>query len=118
MQLRVLFSMVNIGVFLALFVLEFTVRAIAGAVFYILLVWFVGSFFLFRARFMSREVHLRPTRPAAPASPHSAPLSSSSPRSPSAPGAADLGFCPSCGTYLAPGAEVCPQCGKRTRTTS
>lgn len=115
MQVRLLFSIVNIGIFLGLFALEFVFTRYATWLFYALLVWFVVSFLLFRLPIMSRTIGGPPTRPA-PAT-AGTPLPSSGPASgpgPSVDGT-DLGFCPHCGTNLAPGTLVCPSCGKSTR---
>ncbi|MGA7847331.1 MAG: hypothetical protein WCB18_09635, partial [Thermoplasmata archaeon] len=75
MQLRVLFSIVNIGIFLVLFALEFLLPTYANLIFYALLGWFVVSFLLLRAPFMSRRVG----QPAAQSTPPAAssPLPSS-----------------------------------------
>jgi hypothetical protein len=113
MQLRVLFSIVNIGIFLILFALEFTLPAYANLIFYTLLGWFVVSFLLLRAPFMSRRVGgpaPQPT-PAAPGTP----LPSFRPGTPSGVDAAEIGFCPHCGTNVAPGTLICPSCGRSTR---
>lgn len=113
MQLRVLFSIVNIGVFLALFALEFTIPAYSSWIFYALLGWFIGSFLILRAPFMSRPVG-RPTARPAPVS-TGTPLPSSALPSSSGIDGAEIGFCPHCGTNVAPGTLVCPSCGKATR---
>ncbi|MCI4348042.1 MAG: zinc ribbon domain-containing protein [Thermoplasmata archaeon] len=113
MQLRVLFSIVNIGVFLALFALEFTIPKYSSWIFYALLGWFIGSFLLLRAPFMSRQVGRGTARPAPVSS--SLPLPSSGfPGTPVVDGA-EIGFCPHCGTNIAPGTLICPSCGKATR---
>lgn len=116
MQLRVLFSIVNIGIFLLLFALEFTLPRYANLIFYILLAWFVGSFLLLRAPFMSRRVG-GPTPSAAPASSAATgtPLPSSGLGRPPVVDASEIGFCPHCGTNVSPGTLVCPSCGRSTR---
>ncbi|MCI4353089.1 MAG: zinc ribbon domain-containing protein [Thermoplasmata archaeon] len=115
MQLRVLFSIVNIGVFLALFALEFTIPRYSSLIFYALLGWFIGSFLLLRAPFMSRQVGRVGARPTPASTSTSTPLPSSAlPGSPVIDGA-EIGFCPHCGTNIAPGTLVCPACGKATR---
>ncbi len=112
MQLRVLFSIVNIGIFIVLFVLEFTIPIYSSLIFYVLLGWFVGSFLLLRAPFMSREVG-RP-KPQPSMIPAGSPLPSGG-TPPIFPEGDELGFCPYCATHLAPGTLVCPSCGKSTR---
>jgi zinc-ribbon domain len=115
MQLRVLFSIVNIGIFLVLFVLEFVLPKYANLLFYLLLAWFVVSFLLLRMRFMSRPVG-RATPAALPAPPVAgAPLASSSTAGPPGVDGAEIGFCPHCGTHIAPGTLFCPSCGRTTR---
>lgn len=121
MQLRVLFSMVNIGIFLVLFALEFVFPRYATLLFYLLIVWFVASFLLLRLRFMSRPVGGRPaltppaSAPPAPPPPAGAPLASSAASPGAGVDAADIGFCPHCGTNVAPGTLICPACGRSTR---
>lgn len=113
MQLRVLFAIVNIGIFIVLFALEFAIPAYANLIFYVLLAWFVGSFLLLRAPFMNRRVG-GPATPSATAAP-SAPLPSQGGPAPTGVDAADIGFCPHCGTVVAPGTLFCPACGRTTR---
>ncbi|MGC2288554.1 MAG: zinc ribbon domain-containing protein [Thermoplasmata archaeon] len=114
MQLRVLFSIVNIGIFLVLFALEFVIPKYATILFYLLLAWFVASFLILRLPFMSRRIGGKPALPPAP-TPAGAPLPSMG--APLTPGvdAAEIGFCPHCGTHVAPGTLVCPSCGRSTR---
>lgn len=114
MQLRVLFSIINIGIFLALFALEFVIPRYATYLFYLLLAWFVASFLILRLPVMSRRVGGGPTPTPTPAV-AAAPLPSSGTPVPGVVDAADLGFCPHCGTNVAPGTLVCPSCGKSTR---
>jgi zinc-ribbon domain len=113
MQLRVLFSIVNIAIFLVLFALEFILTQYSALLFYILLGWFVGSFLVLRLPFMSRTIG-RPT-PQAAAGPASAPLPSSTLLPSGGVDASEIGFCPHCGTHVAPGTLVCPACGRSTR---
>jgi zinc-ribbon domain len=126
MLLRVLFSLINIGIFLALFVLYFVLTGYMDLVFYALLGWFVASFLLLRLPIMSRRVGGGPS--ASSAAPAAAPVGSSTgasgggtplPSSTTMPtsgvDAADIGFCPHCGTHVPPGTSVCPSCGRSTR---
>jgi zinc ribbon protein len=113
MQVRVLFSIVNIGIFLALFALEFVFTRYATLLFYVLLGWFVASFLLFRLPFMSRRIGAPVARPA-PEAPGT-PLPSSAGLPPPLVDGTEIGFCPHCGTNIAPGTLVCPSCGKSTR---
>jgi len=113
MQLRVLFSIVNIGIFLVLFALEFTEPAYATIIFYVLLGWFVGSFLLLRAPFMNRQIG--GTRTSTPPRPPGAPLPSATPGGSAGVDAAEIGFCPHCGTHVPPGTLICPSCGRSTR---
>ena len=112
MQLRVLFSIFNIAVFIFLFVLEFTLVAYANLIFYALIVWFIVSFLLLRARFMSRQIG-GPTPAPAPPLPGT-PLPSATPAGGTGIDATEIGFCPHCGTNVAPGTAVCPSCGRST----
>lgn len=112
MQLRVLFSILNIGVFIILFVLEFTLVAYANLIFYALLAWFVVSFLLLRARFMSRPIGGPTPAPAAPLP--ATPLPSATLAGGGGIDAAEIGFCPHCGTNVSPGTLVCPSCGRST----
>ncbi len=118
MQLRVLFSLVNIGIFLVLFALEFVIPKYATLLFYLLLAWFVVSFLMLRMRFMSRPVG-RGSTPAASPAPMAAgaplPSSGSSALPSSGIDAAEIGFCPHCGTNVSPGTLSCPSCGRPTR---
>jgi hypothetical protein len=114
MQLRVLFSIVNIGIFLVLFALEFVIPRYATLLFYLLLGWFVASFLILRLPFMSRRVGRGPS-PTPAATPANAPLPSAGPPGSTGVDSADLGFCPHCGTHVAPGTLVCPSCGRSTR---
>lgn len=118
MQLRVLFSVVNIGIFLVLFALEFVIPKYATLLFYLLLAWFVVSFLMLRMRFMSRSVGGGSSRPASavPPTPGS-PLPSAGGPLPSGRGvdAAEIGFCPRCGTMVSAGTQYCPSCGRPTR---
>ena len=113
MQLRVLFAIVNIGIFLALFLLEFTVPAYAGWIFYALLGWFIVSFLLLRAPFMSRRVGRSAPAPAPTST--EAPLPSAATPVGTGIDASEIGFCPHCGTNVAPGTLTCPSCGRSTR---
>jgi hypothetical protein len=113
MQLRVLFSFVNIGIFLVLFALEFLLPAYSNLIFYALLAWFVLSFLLLRAPFMSRRVGGPTPQPTPPAP--GAPLPSGARPGPSGVDAAEIGFCPHCGTNVPPGTLLCPSCGRSTR---
>lgn len=113
MQLRILFSLVNIGVFLTLFALEFLDPAYATLIFYLLLGWFIGSIVLLRASFMNRRIGGTPTPAATPGGP--APLPSAGTPLPRGVDGAEIGFCPHCGTHIAPGTAVCPACGRATR---
>jgi hypothetical protein len=115
MQLRVLFSVVNIGIFLVLFALEFVIPTYATILFYLLLVWFVVSFLILRMRFMSRPVGrgIPPSTPVPPAG--GTPLPSSTSIGGGGVDGAEIGFCPHCGTHVAPGTLVCPSCGRPTR---
>jgi hypothetical protein len=117
MQLRVLFSIVNIGIFLMLFALEFVIPRYATYLFYLLLGWFVASFLILRLPIMSRRVGGGPAPAPTPAAAN-APLPSSGAPAPTAVDAGELGFCPHCGTNVAPGTLVCPACGKSTRLGS
>jgi hypothetical protein len=114
MQLRVLFSLVNIGIFLALFALYFVIPRYATFLFYALLGWFVVSFLLLRLPVMSRPIGRGPT-PVAANAPATAPLPSSGKYPGPGVNGTDLGFCPHCGTHVAPGTLVCPSCGRSTR---
>jgi zinc-ribbon domain len=114
MQLRVLFSIVNIGIFLVLFALEFVIPKYATYLFYLLLAWFVVSFLLLRMRFMSRPVGRPAPAASAPPTAGGTPLPSlAAPGSPGVNGA-EIGFCPHCGTTIAPGTLFCPSCGRTT----
>jgi zinc-ribbon domain len=117
MQLRMLFSFVNIAIFLVLFALEFVIPKYATVLFYLLLAWFVVSFLLLRMRFMSRPVGRGTPRPAStlPPTPAGAPLPSSGASPVAGVDASEIGFCPHCGTHVAPGTLVCPSCGRSTR---
>jgi zinc-ribbon domain len=126
MLLRVLFSLVNIGIFLVLFVLYFAFPVYGELFFYALLGWFVASFLLLRLPFMSRRVGGGPSSSsAAPATTPMAssagtagggtPLPSSSAMATSGVDSAEIGFCPHCGTHVPPGTQVCPSCGRSTR---
>lgn len=112
MQVRVLFSFVSMAILLSLFALTFLVPPLSGLVFYLLLGWFVTSIFLFRLPVMSRRVGAPATRPAAARS--DAPLPSAGAGSGPGVDALEIGFCPRCGTNLAPGTLVCPACGRPT----
>ena len=114
MQLRVLFSIVNIGIFLVLFALEFVIPRYATYLFYLLLAWFVASFLILRLPFMSRRVGGGP-RPAPAPTPAGEPLPSSGAPVSAGVDATEIGFCPHCGTNVAPGTLVCPACGRSTR---
>jgi hypothetical protein len=111
MQIRVLFSIVNVAVFLTLFALEFTFTAYSNLIFYVLLAWFIGSFLILRLPFMSRRIGRSAPRPV----PGGTPLPSGSTAGGSGVDAAEIGFCPHCGTHVPPGTPVCPSCGKSTR---
>lgn len=113
MQIRVLFSLINIAVFLALFALLLLEPAYATLIFYVLLGWFIGSIVLLRASFMNRRLGGTPAPAGTPGGP--APLPSGA--APLARGVdgAEIGFCPFCGTHIAPGTLVCPSCGRATR---
>jgi hypothetical protein len=126
MILRVLFSLINIGIFLVLFALYFVIPTYADLLFYALLGWFVASFLLLRLPVMSRRVgggaSSSSASPATPSMASSggpsgggAPLPSSGAAGISGVDAAELGFCPHCGTNVAPGTLVCPSCGRSTR---
>jgi hypothetical protein len=116
MQLRVLFSIVNIGIFLVLFALEFVIPKYATILFYALLGWFVASFLLLRLPVMSRRIGGGPTPSSTPApNPAGAPLPSFGTSSPAGVDASEIGFCPHCGTHVPPGTLVCPSCGRSTR---
>jgi hypothetical protein len=119
MQLRVLFSLFNIGIFLMLFALEFVIPRYATYLFYLLLGWFVASFLILRLPIMSRRVGGGPA-PAPALAGANAPLPSSGAGAPAPSGidVGELGFCPHCGTNVAPGTLVCPTCGKSTRLGS
>ena len=115
MQLRVLFSVVNIGIFLVLFALEFVIPRYATLLFYLLLAWFVVSFLILRMRFMSRPVGRgTPSTPAPPPA-GGTPLPSLATAGSSGVDGAEIGFCPHCGTTIAPGTLYCPSCGRATR---
>ncbi len=114
MQLRVLFSIVNIGVFLTLFALEFLVQAYATLIFYALIAWFVASFLILRAPFMSRRIGL-PSTPRSSPGGFGAPLPSSTAPLGTGLDSAEIGFCPHCGTNVPPGTLLCPSCGRSTR---
>jgi hypothetical protein len=115
MQLRVLFSIVNIGIFLALFALEFVIPKYATLLFYLLLAWFVVSFLMLRMRFMSRPIGRATPASSVPPAAGGTPLpSAATPGSLGVDGAV-IGFCPHCGTTIAPGTLFCPSCGRTTR---
>jgi hypothetical protein len=81
---------------------QFVDPAISGLLFYGVLGWFVVSLFLYRLPAMNRPIGaLKSGNPAA----DSAPLPSSSTST-------ALDFCTHCGTNVAPGASVCPSCGR------
>ena len=115
MQLRVLFSIVNIAVFLVLFALEFVIPRYATYLFYLLLAWFVVSFLILRMRFMSRPVGGRTLTPTAGPPTPGTPLPSSTGPGATGVDGAEIGFCPHCGTHIAPGTLFCPSCGRPTR---
>jgi hypothetical protein len=84
---------------------EFKDPAISNFIFYGVLIWFVLSLFLYRLPAMNRPVSFGKTpKPAAAGA--GAPLPSSG--SPSV----SLDFCTNCGTHVAPGTSVCPNCGR------
>jgi hypothetical protein len=117
MQLRVLFSIVNIGIFLVLFALEFVIPAYATLLFYGLLGWFVASFLILRLPFMSRRIGggPKPLSASSSASGAGTPLPSTGTPPGTGVDAGEIGFCPYCGTHVPPGTLVCPSCGRSTR---
>ncbi|MGI0132589.1 MAG: hypothetical protein ACREDK_05805 [Thermoplasmata archaeon] len=97
-------SLVAMGV---AFLVDFLVPAVAGFIFYGLLLWLVAGFFIYRLPVMSRSVGTAPA-------PRPAPFLPPAPTPAFGPGSSppvDLGFCMFCGTNLEPGTPQCPTCG-------
>ncbi|MCI4331687.1 MAG: zinc ribbon domain-containing protein [Thermoplasmata archaeon] len=81
-------------------------------IFYIVLVWVIAGFFIYRLPIMSRQVGQPRVSAAAPAALPSAasPLGGVAP--PPGTSAGALGFCLYCGSMVDPGTALCPNCGR------
>jgi hypothetical protein len=97
----------SLGGFAGAIALQFLVPALSTVIFYVLILWIVASFFVYRLPAMSRTIG----RPAPPR-----PASFSPAITPAfGPGSSpptDLGFCAFCGTNVEPGTHLCPSCGR------
>ncbi|HXQ93999.1 MAG TPA: zinc ribbon domain-containing protein [Thermoplasmata archaeon] len=106
MMLRWALTLTYIGVLVLAFVVQIFDPRISAYLFWGVLGWFVISLFLYRLPAMNRPISLG----RKPATSGSGPPTAATAPLPSAP--VDVGFCIHCGTPAAPGASVCPTCGR------
>ncbi|HEV8049858.1 MAG TPA: zinc ribbon domain-containing protein [Thermoplasmata archaeon] len=104
-MLRWALTLTYIGVLIAALVVQIFDPRLSAILFWGVLGWFVLSLFLYRLPAMNRPISFGRKPAAAPGAP-----GTPSPPLPSAP--VDVGFCIHCGTPAAPGASICPTCGR------
>jgi hypothetical protein len=108
MQFRRSLAFLNIALFGAAIVAEFLLPRYSTYIFYGLIIWMVGSLFLFYGPAGSRSASLPRPRPAAAGTAGGAPLPSGVGSAPTS----RLSFCVYCGTDLPQDAAQCVACGK------
>lgn len=106
MLLRSLLIMVNLTTIVAAIVVLHDFPQYAGAAFYVLVGWMVGSLVLLYGPWANRPLNSFRTGAATPGTPATAPL-------PSAVAPSDIPFCIYCAAPLPLRAPVCPACGHR-----
>jgi hypothetical protein len=113
MLLRSLVSIVSLVAVLGAIALQFVYPGLQLIIFYVVLVWVLLGFFIYRLPIMSRQVGR--TRPAsalpAPSAAPNDPLGGGAPP-PAGTSAGALGFCLYCGSIVDPGTALCPSCGR------
>jgi hypothetical protein len=102
MILRTLLTMINLATIAVAIVVLYEFPKYAGAAFYVLLAWMIGSLVLIYGPWANRPIGRRAAGAPAPTTA----LRSSAGRPP-----ADLGFCIYCAAPLAVGASTCAACG-------
>lgn len=105
MMVRWAVTIAYVAVLVVALVAQIFDPAISSLLFWGVLIWFVASLFLYRLPVMSRPIGLGRSAPPSGAG---APLPSATPSGPPV----DVGFCVHCGTHIAPGISVCPNCGR------
>lgn len=107
-----LVSIVSVAAVLVAFGLQILYPHEQLYIFYIVLVWVIAGFFVYRLPIMSRTVggtkRLSGGSPVASASDH--PIPGMGP--PPGTSAGALGFCMYCGSHVDPGTALCPSCGR------
>lgn len=111
MHLRAVLTIVNFVVVAVALAIFFLAPAYATIAVYAVLVWMFSSLVIFYLPVGSRQG--RPTGPPSAAGSATS-ASSGSTSAPPLP-SSGIGFCIYCGTHLAPGASVCPACGRTVR---
>jgi len=108
MLFRRALAFLNIALFAAAIAAEFLLPQYSTYIFYGLIIWMVGSLFLFYGPAGARSTSMSQPRPAGAGAGAGAPLPSSTPTGPPA----RLSFCVYCGTELPSEAPRCPACGR------